>query len=68
MVQNHQVIRKRRKRRNLWHQFLEPKESIKTQNVSNAPILISQSEPPEPKEIMVDKKIRTDIFVLPRGT
>ena len=32
-----------------------PKEYIKTQKVTNAPNLISQSEPPSPKEIMVEK-------------
>ena len=34
-----------------------PKEYIKIQKVTNAPNFISQSEPPAPKEIMVDKKI-----------
>ena len=44
------------------------KESINTKKVTNAPNLISQSEPPAPKEIMVDKKIRTGISVLSGGT
>ena len=47
-----------KQRRKLWHQFLEntlPKESINTQKVTNGPHLISQSEPPAPKEIMVEK-------------
>ena len=44
-----------------------PKESIKTQKVTNAPKLIGQSEPPAPKEIMVDKTIRNDVSILSGG-
>ena len=39
-----------------------PKESIKTQNLTNGPILITQSEAPAP-EVIVVKKNRTDIYV-----
>ena len=51
-IQNHQVMSKKKQRRNLWHQFLEntlPKESIETKKVKNAPPLIIQSEPPAPE-------------------
>ena len=41
-----------------------PKESINTQKVTNAPNFICQSEPPAPKEIMVDNKIRTGVSLL----
>ena len=41
-----------------------PKESIKTQKATNTPHLISQSEPPASKEIMVDKH-RTDLHIFP---
>ena len=65
-IQNHQVTRNRIKGEsfgtNFWKNKLH-KESIKTQKVTNAPKLISQSEAPSPKEIMVDK-IRSDISVL----
>ena len=37
---------------------ITPKESIETQKVTNAPNLISQSEPPAPKFIMVDNKFK----------
>ena len=40
------------------------KESIKTQKLTNTPHLISQSEPPASKEIMVDKH-RTDLHIFP---
>ena len=40
-----------------------PKKYIKTQKVTNAPNLISQSEPPAPKGIMVGK-MRTGLSVL----
>ena len=39
-----------------------PKESIKTQKVTNGPNLITQSEAQEPKQIVVDKLL-TDISV-----
>ena len=39
-----------------------PKEYIKTQKVTNAPHLISQSELPQPKEIILDK-IRTYLSI-----
>ena len=39
-----------------------PKESIKTQNVTNIPNLITKSEAPAPEVIVVDK-IRTDISI-----
>ena len=45
-----------------------PKESINAQKVTNAPSLIRQSEPPAPKVIMVDNKIRTDVSLLSVGT
>ena len=41
-----------------------PKEYTKTQKITNGPNLISQSEAPSPKEIMV----RTDLSVLSRVT
>ena len=41
-----------------------PKEYIKIQKVTNAPNFISQSEPPAPKEIMVNPKMRTNISIL----
>ena len=41
-----------------------PKESIKTQKVTNAPNLISQSKPLTPKEIMVNTKMQTYINIL----
>ena len=40
-----------------------PKESIETQNVTNAPHLISQSKPPALDEIMVEK-LQSDLSVL----
>ena len=59
-IQNHQVIGERSKGNvfgtNLW-KIIIPKESIKTQKVTNAPNLIVQSKTPAPKDIMVDKKI-----------
>ena len=39
-------------------------ESIKTQKATNTPHLISQSEPPASKEIMVDKH-RTYLHIFP---
>ena len=55
-IQNHQVIRKGSKGvscgTNFWKNKL-PKGSIKTQKVTNGPNLISQSEPPALKGIMV---------------
>ena len=69
-IKNHQIIRKNL-RLNLWQQFLKnklPKESINTQKVTNATNLIIQSEPPAPKLIMVDKKIRSDASFLSIGT
>ena len=57
-IQNHQVIKRKIKGEicgtNLWENTL-PTESIKTQKVTNAPHYNSQSEPPAPKQIMVDK-------------
>ena len=47
---------------NFWKNTF-PKESIKTQKVTNGPNFISQSEPPAPKEIMVDKLL-TDKSVM----
>ena len=41
-----------------------PKEPIKTQKVTNAPHLISQSKSPASKEIIVNPKIQTDVSVL----
>ena len=37
----------------IYEKITAPKESIKTQNVTNVPNFISQSEAPAPKEIMV---------------
>ena len=34
-------------------EYIIPKESTKAQKVTNAPNMISQSEPPAPKEIMM---------------
>ena len=45
-----------------------PKEYFKSQKVMNEPNLISQSEPPAPKEIMVDPKMRTGVSVLSGNT
>ena len=39
-----------------------PKESIKTQKVTNGPKLITQSEAPEP-EVTVMDKLWTDLYV-----
>ena len=36
--------------------------------MTNAPNLICQSEPPAPKVIMVDNKIRTDVSIFSVGT
>ena len=43
------------------------KEYIKTQKVTNTQNLISQSEPPATKLIVVDKEIRTDVSLLSIG-
>ena len=47
-IQNHQVIRKKKQKRKLWHKFVEkitlPKESTETQKVTNGPNFISKSE------------------------
>ena len=51
-IQNHQVIRKKAKEKfvsPISRENTLPKESIKTQKVTNAPHLISQSEPPAQK-------------------
>ena len=45
-----------------------PKESINTQKVTNTQNLISQPEPPSQKVIMVDEKMRTDVYLLYVGT
>ena len=60
-----------------YKKFLVPFDSTKlkrfwrndslTEKATNAPHLISQSEPPEPKEIMVPK-MRTYLSVLSRAT
>ena len=66
-IQNHQVIIKKSKgeisNTNLWKNLI-PKEYINTQKVINAQNLNSKSEPPAPKVIMVDNKIRTDVSLL----
>ena len=70
-IQNHQVIRKKKQRRDLWHQFLKkhiPKEYLQSQKVPHAPNFISQSEPPAPKEIMVNPKMQTDVSLLSVAT
>ena len=36
--------------------------------VTNAPHFTGQSEPPLPKQIMVNSKMRTDVSVFPTGT
>ena len=62
-IQNHQVIRKKKQRKNLWHHFLEkkiiPKESIKTHKLTNAQNFINKSEPTASKEIIADNKIQS---------
>ena len=45
-----------------------PKEYLQSRKVPNAPNLISQSEPPAPKEIMMNPKMRTDVSVLSVAT
>ena len=45
-----------------------PKESINTQKVTNAPNLISQSEPSEPKVIMLDNKMWNTVVLFSVGT
>ena len=45
-----------------------PKEYIKTQKVANTPNSVSQLETSEPKEIMVNTKMRTDVSISPGGT
>ena len=45
-----------------------PKEHFKSQKVTNAPNLISQTESPAPKEIMVDNKIQTGVYILSGAT
>ena len=40
----------------IYEENIIPKKSIKTKKVNNATNLISQSEPPAPKEIMVKEK------------
>ena len=55
----------------MWHEFLKsiiPKEYFQSQKVTDAPNLISQSEPPAPKEIMVNPKMQTDFYVLSVAT
>ena len=51
-IQNHQVIRKGNKERvvaPMFGKIILPKETIKTQKVTNGPNLITQSESQEPK-------------------
>ena len=52
-IQNHQVIRKKETKEKfvapICGKITLPKESIKTQKVTNGTNLISQSEPPAPK-------------------
>ena len=58
--------KKNNQKRNVWHQFLEnliPKEYLKSQKVTSAPNLISQTEPSAPKEKMGDRKGRTDVYI-----
>ena len=64
-IQNYQVIRKKKHRRNQWHHFLlkKTKEYIKTQKVTNTPNFISQLEPSSPKEIMLNAKLHTDVSI-----
>ena len=45
-----------------------PKEYINTHKVTNTPNFISQSEPSATKVIMVDNRIRTDVYILSGGT
>ena len=66
IIKNHKATRKITKGEICGTNFLKnilPKESTNTKKVKNATNLISQSEPPAPKYIMVEK-IRTDISVL----
>ena len=67
-IHNHPVIRSKRKWKscdtNLWKNTL-PKEDIKTQRVTNSPHFNSQSEPPAPKEIMVNPRMQTDVLFYP---
>ena len=51
-IQNHQLIRKKKQIRNVWHQFLKknvPTESANTQKLTNATNFIRKSEPPAQK-------------------
>ena len=52
-IQNHQVIRKKEAKDNfvapIFGEITLPKESIKTQKVTNVTSLITQSEAPAPK-------------------
>ena len=45
-----------------------PKESIKTQKLTNETKFIGQPEPPSPKEIMVNPKLQTDVSIFSTGT
>ena len=59
-IQNHKVIRRKKAQENfvaiLSGINLIFKEYFKSQKVTNAQKLISQTEPPAPKEIKLDKK------------
>ena len=47
----------------IYENKIIPKESINTQEVTNAPNLISQSEPSSQKEIMEEDKMITDVSI-----
>ena len=47
---------------NFWKNIIS-KIYIKTQKVTNATNLISQSEPSSPKVILADNKIQTDLYL-----
>ena len=52
---------------NFWKNIIS-KIYIKTQKVTNATNLISQSEPSSPKEILADNKIHTGPYFFSEGT